>query len=802
MATRRLWTAVLFAAASLAFGGPNTITYQGTVTNANGVAVPNDKYSMRFSIFPVAGGGAAIWQETDANVQFTDGIFSTTLGDGSAFGSLFASHSNLWLEVAIDLNKNGQFATTEIYAPRQKLNSAPWAMDSDTLDGRHAGNFWQLTGNPGITSGTHFVGTTDNRALDFRVKGARVLRLEPSADAPSVIGGHSANSIAGGTKGATIAGGGSASFPNSVGGSWGTIGGGQGNHAHDAASIGGGALNQAAAVGSTIGGGYFNAADEAFSTVGGGIANEASSGGAVVAGGVNNRALGLYGTVAGGRLNEARGENGTIGGGLRNTASGTSATIGGGSNNTASALAATIAGGHMNEAGNSYSFIGGGYNNTNDGDQATIGGGHSNYAGGQGATIAGGWANGAGGNAATIAGGQGNRAVEYGSAVGGGFQNSAEGDRATIAGGNLNSALGDYSAVSGGTGNTAYALGAFVGGGYSNYASGVYSTVAGGDDNTASGLRSTVGGGLSNLASGDRATIGGGNDNTAVGQAAAVGGGWVNVAAGNAATIAGGQENHTWSYGASIGGGQKNSATQELTTVGGGLENGATSWCATVAGGYQNVASGFCSFVAGGRGNEAAGYTCFAAGLRAKARHAGSFVWADSYNADFPSTNYCQFRVRASGGSYFYSNAGATVGVALYPGGASWSPMSDRNLKESFADVNGQDILERLAAIPVQTWNLKSQDPSIRHIGPMAQDFYAAFNVGEDNKHISTSDADGVALAAIQGLYKIVQEKDAEIATLRAETDAQVGAQQQQIAGLEARLAALEKVLTGSSPTR
>jgi hypothetical protein len=84
----------------------------------------------------------------------------------------------------------------------------------------------------------------------------------------------------------------------------------------------------------------------------------------------------------------------------------------------------------------------------------------------------------------------------------------------------------------------------------------------------------------------------------------------------------------------------------------------------------------------------------------------------------------------------------------------------------------------------------------------MAQDFYAAFNVGEDNKHISTSDADGVALAAIQGLYKIVQEKDAEIATLRAEKDAQIGAQQQQIAGLEARLAALEKVLTGSSPTR
>ena len=54
----------------------------------------------------------------------------------------------------------------------------------------------------------------------------------------------------------------------------------------------------------------------------------------------------------------------------------------------------------------------------------------------------------------------------------------------------------------------------------------------------------------------------------------------------------------------------------------------------------------------------------------------------------------------------------------------------------------------------MQTWNLKSQDPAIRHIGPMAQDFYAAFNVGEDDKHINSVDADGVALAAIQGLNR------------------------------------------------
>lgn len=77
--------------------------------------------------------------------------------------------------------------------------------------------------------------------------------------------------------------------------------------------------------------------------------------------------------------------------------------------------------------------------------------------------------------------------------------------------------------------------------------------------------------------------------------------------------------------------------------------------------------------------------------------------------------------------------------------------------------------------IPVETWNYKSQDSSIRHIGPMAQDFHAMFGFGENDKTIATVDADGVALASIQGLHQLVQEQqatiqqqDAEIAELKA----------------------------------
>jgi uncharacterized protein YceH (UPF0502 family) len=96
--------------------------------------------------------------------------------------------------------------------------------------------------------------------------------------------------------------------------------------------------------------------------------------------------------------------------------------------------------------------------------------------------------------------------------------------------------------------------------------------------------------------------------------------------------------------------------------------------------------------------------------------------------------------------------------------------LSDRNAKENTSAVNAQEILEKVAALPMSTWNYKSQDRSIRHIGPMAQDFRAAFGVGENERTISVVDADGVALAAIQGLNQkleaAVTEKQTRIEAL------------------------------------
>lgn len=78
-------------------------------------------------------------------------------------------------------------------------------------------------------------------------------------------------------------------------------------------------------------------------------------------------------------------------------------------------------------------------------------------------------------------------------------------------------------------------------------------------------------------------------------------------------------------------------------------------------------------------------------------------------------------------------------------------------------------MLNRLADIPISRWNFKTQNASVQHIGPVAQDFHSAFDTGEDDKHLAALDTAGVALAAIQGLYEIVQDKDCEIEELRSE---------------------------------
>jgi hypothetical protein len=99
-----------------------------------------------------------------------------------------------------------------------------------------------------------------------------------------------------------------------------------------------------------------------------------------------------------------------------------------------------------------------------------------------------------------------------------------------------------------------------------------------------------------------------------------------------------------------------------------------------------------------------------------------------------------------------------------------FNPTSDRNAKENFSAVSAKEVLQKVVSLPITKWNFK-QAVGTSHIGPMAQDFRAAFNVGSDDRHIATVDEDGVALAAIQGLNQKLDEKDTEIQDLKKTVD-------------------------------
>ena len=105
------------------------------------------------------------------------------------------------------------------------------------------------------------------------------------------------------------------------------------------------------------------------------------------------------------------------------------------------------------------------------------------------------------------------------------------------------------------------------------------------------------------------------------------------------------------------------------------------------------------------------------------------------------------------------------------------STASDRTLKEGFAPVDPRAVLAAVVTLPIERWSYKGEPA--RHLGPMAQDFAAAFGLGQDDRHIFPLDAAGVALAAIQGLHGLVQTQGAwlgslerELAALRTETAA------------------------------
>jgi trimeric autotransporter adhesin len=129
-----------------------------------------------------------------------------------------------------------------------------------------------------------------------------------------------------------------------------------------------------------------------------------------------------------------------------------------------------------------------------------------------------------------------------------------------------------------------------------------------------------------------------------------------------------------------------------------------------------------------------------------------------------------------------------SVGARLSNGG-TWETVSDSTKKTAFTPVDAEDVLVKLAGIGMQTWQYSAESDSVRHMGPTAQAFRAAFGLGASERSIATVDADGVALVAAQALEKRTRGLRAETAALRAE-NAQLSERLAQLEALVARLTA------------
>jgi hypothetical protein len=908
--TFAIWLVLcLMCAGSMLAAVPQQINYQGYLTDTGGSPL-DTTVAMTFKLYTDSLAGNLLWTETRPSVSVAEGLFNVRLGQITTLGDNIFNNAQVWLGITVGNNSE--------MTPRSCIVSVGYSYRVGTVDGASGGT---VSGTLNVGSGNLNPGTMamvagqNNRARgSYSVVagggGGSAADSNSAQGAYSTIGGGHQNkaggenaAVAGGTGNwangvnSAVVGGtsnyasGSGTFIGSGGGNTSgaiqsAVVGGLGNTASaNLAFIGGGHGNVATGTHSVIGGGEYDSTRAPHSVVGGGSSNIAADTFAVVAGGLQNTARGCGSTVSGGVGNSATEDRAAIGGGDGNVASGYGAVVAGGDDNSAGGDLSTIAGGHRNEAAGRYAFAAGrrahamhdgtfvwadstdsdfastdtnqfliragggvGIGLTNPAEQLEVNGdvkadtfradagiqfpdgtvqttaamsgtpsgwtddgtrvrlttstdsvgigtaspterldvsgnlrvigkaniGPSNANTGTYAFVAG-RLDSALGLYSTVCGGYQNVARYSYATVGGGWLNNNAGTNATIAGGHDNEVSGSYSAIGGGESNAASGDHSFVGGGASNDASNGFATVSGGHNNTASGYGSFVGGGQENIA-GLNSTVGGGLYNLARGVASVVGGGGgpntdSNSVISQYGVICGGRAHYI-------------SSAASSAFIGGGYGNQITDLDAVIAGGNSNLITARYSAIPGGRFNIASGQRSFVAGEYGQSTHQGSFVWSSGGDTTASWGNNT-FTARAPGGVRFYTDASLTnVGASLAGGSGTWAALSDSAMKRRCGRVDTKDILDKVAALSIERWSYKTQDESIQHIGPMAQDFYKLFGCGDDDKSISTIDPDGIALAAIQELQKQNEELMARNSALEREV-AEIKIQLQQLSGQE-----------------
>lgn len=357
-----------------------------------------------------------------------------------------------------------------------------------------------------------------------------------------------------------------------------------------------------------------------------------------------------------------------------------------------------------------------------------------------------------------------------------------------------------------------------ISGGYANQALAAEATISGGNNNRAA-ASATVAGGTGNLANAARSSIGGGRNNATEGSAGA---------------IAGGENNSVGAFWSAIPGGISNRAIGNFSLAAGAyadaLHDGSFVWSQS-DGSYRLSSSANDQVVFQARGgfgiNGATGPVPGSA-LNAELTLRSSGIPDNNtdlmlLNHDSNSSNFRGFSLASVPNGQFYitslynnggtlrydalfallatSSGNATIafnrgsstpqlGAVLQVGdggndgngaylttGGTWTNASSRDYKAEFRSVDPERILDRLLSLPLSTWRYRQSDEG-RHLGPTAEAFAQAFSLGNDPKHISTVDADGVNMAAIQGLNRRLERENKALT--------------ERLTRLEARLAQIE----------
>jgi hypothetical protein len=276
-----------------------------------------------------------------------------------------------------------------------------------------------------------------------------------------------------------------------------------------------------------------------------------------------------------------------------------------------------------------------------------------------------------------------------------------------------------------------------------------------------------------------RSTVASGNDAVALGS--------LTTASGDHSFAVGDQTVASNNFAAAFGSGSVASGFYALAGGQGSIASGDASlaygWDA-YASGSESIALGFRTYASGTSSVVIGSY----ASSNAKA---GAIVLADNSVTDsIKATANNQFSVRAAGGVRMFTNGTLTAGMTMAAGGSSWNAVSDRHRKEAFLAVDGEDVLSRIARLPISTWRyIAEEDRTVRHIGPMAQDWRIAFGFSSDSTTINTGDLDGVNLAAAQALTARTDALRADAATLRS----RVGLLETERDGLRAEIEVLRR---------